>query len=499
MRIARRLRSGMTSINAALAFAGMPSLPFGGVGDSGIGRIHGDDGLREFTRPKAITQAPDEVGAAGDVVRAHAEAGRADQEGRQAGARPAQVGLVHGARRRRGAPYSVAPMFTDYVVPRRMGSEPRMRARTLVAAIAVVALAAAGIVAGTMVYLYGNPWGCGPLRATGWIDTALSTRSGAAATFSGPKLYNTGRRPIIIDRIEPQSRTEIDDAEFTVAPFPRLHPRRRAASVRFRRPATTLLAPSPERCCRGSTGRLRRNRGHPADVTGLGAGGIDRLVVDYHVGPVHVETWASAAVNASTSRSRCATRRTRAAETVSSIGGRSPCSTGSLRSGMTSVDATLAVAGMPSLPFGGVGDSGIGRITATTGCASHPAQGDHRTSSGAVCPLAAGPRRRHRRRCRSCGGTLGDCRSRQRSPSAGVCSYYRCAYRRCVSHVGRVDRGNISKPSPQDCRPDRQSGADQPVSPPVTVTDRSAAAVSAATGQLAGCLPNLLPTFRTRC
>ncbi|HEY1485487.1 MAG TPA: aldehyde dehydrogenase family protein, partial [Micromonosporaceae bacterium] len=56
MRIARRLRSGMTSINAALAFAGVPSLPFGGVGDSGIGRIHGDDGLREFTRPKAITK-----------------------------------------------------------------------------------------------------------------------------------------------------------------------------------------------------------------------------------------------------------------------------------------------------------------------------------------------------------------------------------------------------------------------------------------------------------
>ncbi len=56
MRIARQLRSGMTSINSALAFAGMPSLPFGGVGDSGIGRIHGDDGLREFARPKAITR-----------------------------------------------------------------------------------------------------------------------------------------------------------------------------------------------------------------------------------------------------------------------------------------------------------------------------------------------------------------------------------------------------------------------------------------------------------
>jgi acyl-CoA reductase-like NAD-dependent aldehyde dehydrogenase len=54
--IARRMRSGMTSINATLAFAGMSGLPFGGVGDSGIGRIHGDDGLREFGRPKAITK-----------------------------------------------------------------------------------------------------------------------------------------------------------------------------------------------------------------------------------------------------------------------------------------------------------------------------------------------------------------------------------------------------------------------------------------------------------
>jgi len=56
MAAARRLRSGMTSINSALTFAGVPSLPFGGVGDSGFGRIHGDDGLREFARPKAITR-----------------------------------------------------------------------------------------------------------------------------------------------------------------------------------------------------------------------------------------------------------------------------------------------------------------------------------------------------------------------------------------------------------------------------------------------------------
>jgi aldehyde dehydrogenase (NAD+) len=54
--LARRMRSGMTSINAVISFASVPSLPFGGVGDSGFGRIHGEDGLKEFTRAKAITR-----------------------------------------------------------------------------------------------------------------------------------------------------------------------------------------------------------------------------------------------------------------------------------------------------------------------------------------------------------------------------------------------------------------------------------------------------------
>ncbi|ASW56438.1 aldehyde dehydrogenase family protein [Plantactinospora sp. KBS50] len=56
MAVARRLRGGMTAVNSTLTFVGMPSLPFGGVGDSGFGRIHGDDGLREFGRAKAITR-----------------------------------------------------------------------------------------------------------------------------------------------------------------------------------------------------------------------------------------------------------------------------------------------------------------------------------------------------------------------------------------------------------------------------------------------------------
>jgi acyl-CoA reductase-like NAD-dependent aldehyde dehydrogenase len=56
MELARRLESGMTSVNSVLAFAGVPSLPFGGHGDSGFGRIHGEDGLKEFARAKSITR-----------------------------------------------------------------------------------------------------------------------------------------------------------------------------------------------------------------------------------------------------------------------------------------------------------------------------------------------------------------------------------------------------------------------------------------------------------
>jgi acyl-CoA reductase-like NAD-dependent aldehyde dehydrogenase len=56
MAAARELKSGMTAINSVISFAAVPSLPFGGSGDSGFGRIHGADGLREFARPKAITR-----------------------------------------------------------------------------------------------------------------------------------------------------------------------------------------------------------------------------------------------------------------------------------------------------------------------------------------------------------------------------------------------------------------------------------------------------------
>lgn len=55
-RLAESLRCGMVSVNGVISFAGIPALPFGGVGDSGFGRIHGEDGLREFTRPQAVAR-----------------------------------------------------------------------------------------------------------------------------------------------------------------------------------------------------------------------------------------------------------------------------------------------------------------------------------------------------------------------------------------------------------------------------------------------------------
>jgi acyl-CoA reductase-like NAD-dependent aldehyde dehydrogenase len=54
--IAAALRCGMVSVNGVVSYVAVPSLPFGGVGDSGFGRIHGADGLREFARAKAVTR-----------------------------------------------------------------------------------------------------------------------------------------------------------------------------------------------------------------------------------------------------------------------------------------------------------------------------------------------------------------------------------------------------------------------------------------------------------
>ncbi|WP_144018789.1 aldehyde dehydrogenase family protein [Demequina sp. NBRC 110056] len=55
-RAAARLQAGAVTINSVLGFAGVAALPFGGVKDSGFGRIHGADGLREFSTVKSIAR-----------------------------------------------------------------------------------------------------------------------------------------------------------------------------------------------------------------------------------------------------------------------------------------------------------------------------------------------------------------------------------------------------------------------------------------------------------
>lgn len=52
--LARRLRVGVVSVNTAMGYAPIAALPFGGVGQSGFGRLHGEEGLREFSRTKSI-------------------------------------------------------------------------------------------------------------------------------------------------------------------------------------------------------------------------------------------------------------------------------------------------------------------------------------------------------------------------------------------------------------------------------------------------------------
>jgi len=54
--ISTRIRTGAVSVNSYVMYAAVPSLPLGGVGDSGFGRVHGADGLREFTFPRAMTR-----------------------------------------------------------------------------------------------------------------------------------------------------------------------------------------------------------------------------------------------------------------------------------------------------------------------------------------------------------------------------------------------------------------------------------------------------------
>ena len=54
--IASKLACGMVSINSVFLFAAIPSVPFGGVKDSGYGRIHGAEGLLEYTYARTVVK-----------------------------------------------------------------------------------------------------------------------------------------------------------------------------------------------------------------------------------------------------------------------------------------------------------------------------------------------------------------------------------------------------------------------------------------------------------
>jgi acyl-CoA reductase-like NAD-dependent aldehyde dehydrogenase len=55
-KIAAQLHCGMVAINSTFSFAAISSVPFGGVKDSGYGRVHGPEGLLEYTYPRTVVR-----------------------------------------------------------------------------------------------------------------------------------------------------------------------------------------------------------------------------------------------------------------------------------------------------------------------------------------------------------------------------------------------------------------------------------------------------------
>ena len=53
-RLAERVRAGTVMVNDVLSAYGMPEAPFGGVKDSGYGRVHGEEGLREMCEVRHV-------------------------------------------------------------------------------------------------------------------------------------------------------------------------------------------------------------------------------------------------------------------------------------------------------------------------------------------------------------------------------------------------------------------------------------------------------------
>jgi coniferyl-aldehyde dehydrogenase len=65
--VLRRTTSGGACVNAAAVHGALPSLPFGGIGQSGQGRHHGLEGFREFSNLRGVF-----VRGEGDLLEAFA-------------------------------------------------------------------------------------------------------------------------------------------------------------------------------------------------------------------------------------------------------------------------------------------------------------------------------------------------------------------------------------------------------------------------------------------
>jgi coniferyl-aldehyde dehydrogenase len=65
--VLRRTTSGGACVNSAAVHGALPSLPFGGIGQSGSGRHHGIEGFREFSNLRAVF-----VRGEGDMIEAFA-------------------------------------------------------------------------------------------------------------------------------------------------------------------------------------------------------------------------------------------------------------------------------------------------------------------------------------------------------------------------------------------------------------------------------------------
>ncbi len=53
---AKRMETGSVNINDCLVTFALPSLPFGGVKESGVGYYHSESGFRNFCRIKSVTE-----------------------------------------------------------------------------------------------------------------------------------------------------------------------------------------------------------------------------------------------------------------------------------------------------------------------------------------------------------------------------------------------------------------------------------------------------------